>query len=253
MENQGGYTKGFLKKRFLPVWVQFAICVGLFLVMDLAIGSLSSYSIGHVILAFTGWTSIGNSNWFMFDTFALYLLVFFSFIKSLPGKSNLILFSVASCTLTAILFFTKESYWWNTLLAFPLGMWFAQYKKEIDVFLQKPKNHLIVSIPVVSLFLILFRIYLRFDLDIGYILLSLLFASSVILLTMKIRIGNKILYFLGSHVFSIYILQRIPMILLQDKIDNRYLYLSTCFIITIVVSVLFDRAFSVVRSRIVGK
>lgn len=110
MENEG-YIKGFLKKRFLPVWSQFAICVGLFLVMDLAIGRLSSYSIGHVLLAFTGWTSIGNSNWFMFDTFALYLLVFFTFIKSLPGKSNLIFFSVASCVLLAILFFTKESYW----------------------------------------------------------------------------------------------------------------------------------------------
>ena len=253
MENQGGYIKGFLKKRFLPVWGQFAICVGLFLVMDLVIGRLSSYSIGHIILSFTGWTSIGNSNWFMFDTFALYLLVFFSFIKSLPSKSNLILFSASSCALTAILFFTKQSYWWNTLLAFPLGMWFAQYKEEIDVFLQNPKNHLIVSIPVISLFLILFRIYLRFGLDIGYILLSLLFALSVALLTMKIKIRNKILYFFGSHVFSIYILQRIPMILLQDKIDNRYLYLCICFITTIIISVLFDRAFSVARSRIVGK
>ena len=32
-----------------------------------------------ILLSFTGWVGIGNSNWYMFDIFVLYILLFVSF------------------------------------------------------------------------------------------------------------------------------------------------------------------------------
>ena len=86
-----------------------------------------------VMLAYTKWTSIGNSNWFMFVTFALYLLVFISFkLFNKNQLRGLICFSILSIGLTITLFFLKESWWWNTLLCFPLGMWYGFFKERID-------------------------------------------------------------------------------------------------------------------------
>ena len=61
----------------------------------------------------------------------------------------------------------------------------------------------------------------------------------------KVQIGNGILEFFGSHVFSIYILQRLPMIILQKMgfaASHKYLYVVLCFFATIAMAVLFDLA-----------
>ena len=62
---------------------------------------------------------------------------------------------------------------------------------------------------------------------------------------MKVQIGNGILDFLGSHVFSIYILQRLPMILLTKlglAESNKYIFVAVCFFATVTMAVLFDLA-----------
>lgn len=74
------YVRSFLRKRFLPVWISFVICVSFFLIYDLIVGK--AYDFGTILLSFIGWKSIGNSTWFMFVTFVLYLFIlFFLYIK----------------------------------------------------------------------------------------------------------------------------------------------------------------------------
>lgn len=238
------YARSLLRKRLLPVWLRFAVCVGLFLLLQSALGNLGEYSASHVLLAFTGWTSIGNSNWFMFDTFALYLLVWCSFaLVGAEGraKRNLSLFSVLSLGLAAALFFLKQPYWWNTVLTFPLGMWFGLYKERIDAFLRRGKHRWrYASAAVLAALLIVRYSLVRHGHAAWFELEAMLFAMFVVLISMKIRIGNPILGFFGRHVFSIYMLQRLPMILFRNRVENQYLYFCVCFAATLILAVVFD-------------
>ena len=71
------YIKNFPKRRFLSTWIKFAILICLFLMFDIMMGH--KFDLFTIILSFIGWTSIGNSNWFIFVTFVLYILVYISF------------------------------------------------------------------------------------------------------------------------------------------------------------------------------
>ena len=65
----------------------------------------------------------------------------------------------------------------------------------------------------------------------------------IVLATMKVQIGNGILEFFGSHVFSIYILQRMPMIIFSKlglAESNKYVFVALCFFTTVTMAVIFD-------------
>lgn len=69
------------------------------------------------------------------------------------------------------------------------------------------------------------------------------FAGLLVLLTMKIKPGNSVLTFLGNHVFSIYILQRIPMMVLSRLgfAAKPLQFLALSFACTVVIALLFDK------------
>ena len=68
------YLINFPKKRLLATWINFAVCVTAFLIEGLLMGN--SYQLKTVLLSYIGWDSIGNSNWFMFVTFGIYVIFF---------------------------------------------------------------------------------------------------------------------------------------------------------------------------------
>lgn len=69
-------------------------------------------------------------------------------------------------------------------------------------------------------------------------LLSVFFCLNIILLCIHIKIENPLLLFLGRYAFEIYILQRIPMMLLQKHIVG-YSYIVICFVTSVMLAVLF--------------
>ena len=65
----------------------------------------------------------------------------------------------------------------------------------------------------------------------------------ILLFTMKVSIDSPILSWFGSHVFSIYILQRIPMMILDwlgISRSHKYYFLVLSFVITILIAMIFD-------------
>lgn len=63
------------------------------------------------------------------------------------------------------------------------------------------------------------------------------------MLCMKFKIENKIIEFFSKHVFSIYILQRVPMIILDryGLSSHHYLFIILSLIFTSAIAVLFDK------------
>lgn len=70
------------------------------------------------------------------------------------------------------------------------------------------------------------------------------FMLLIVFLSMKIRFKSKILSWFGAQVFGVYILQRLPMNFgkfMHWSEQNIYLYFIFCFVVTLVLAVLFHK------------
>ncbi|MBR2871217.1 MAG: acyltransferase [Clostridia bacterium] len=253
------YAKGFFKNRFLKTILHFDIAVLCYLVLSLIIGV--TYETKDYVFAWIGWTSLGNSNWFIFITLLLYLITYLSFLTFERSKRKellvLIFISILSCASWLALFFAgKENYWFNTFLCYPFGMWFAYFEKRINDLLKEKKavHYLIIVFSVVSFtlaYLFLARIVQR---DAAHSVVSVLFCLMLACLMTKIKIDNPILRWLGKYSFLIYILQRLPMIVLfAIGLSNSVLFVCASTLITICISFLLNMLFERIDKTLFNK
>lgn len=238
-QKKKNYGNGFLRKRLGLTWLHFAVAVVLFYVVDCVLGI--SYSFPTFLVSLTGWSDVGNSNWFMFVTFALYLIVWFSMkaaAKVHPDsdpreRSQLlvVLITLMSAILLGVLAVLKQSWWFDTLLSFTFGGFYCLAKDQVDAFCRKSWNWLALTAAV----LVLFFLFHRSGGYAAYNVCACLFVMLISCLTMKLRIVNPILMWLGKHSFYIYIYMRIPMIIMRQLeilTDNNYLFAVVSLAIT---------------------
>ena len=71
------YLQHFFYKRIVKTELHFFIGVFLFLILNTMLGIQNS--LYDTVFSFIGWTTIGNSNWYIFDILLLYLVSLLSF------------------------------------------------------------------------------------------------------------------------------------------------------------------------------
>lgn len=230
-----------IPNRFLKLLLRFDVAVLLFLITNLIIGQ--EYSLKWIFLSFLGWNSIGNSNWYVFVVLGLYVIMYVVF-KILKCKSfpSLVGFTVGSVLFIFVLMKAgKIDGWYNTILSFTAGMWFSYYRQKFELAFKQSKIFYICGLSIVFLFFMICHQYM-FDSLLAYEFMGVFFCLSIVFLSKKIYSGNPVLLWLGNHTFSVYILQRIPMILgKQIGLDNYFvIYFVICLLVTIVISYFFD-------------
>ncbi|MCC8072560.1 MAG: acyltransferase [Clostridiales bacterium] len=238
------YVKSIPTKRFLKVLLHFDIAVIIYAVVQLILGN--TYSIGEVLLAFTGWESVGNSNWYMFAILVLYILTYISFIFLKNNKNSKYIGTAITIILTVVFIIImnkyKDVWWYDTLLCYPLGMVYYLVKDKVDEILSKYKMLYWIMLILALVCTAVFQKLSNINYSLFIIFKHIFFALSVVLITMKFSINNKILNFFGKHLFSIFILQRLPMTIFGHFGLNEYpiLFVSICFVATIVIAIPFD-------------
>lgn len=244
------YVKSFPVQRCLKVLFHFDLALILFYIMGRCYGS--QWDLKKILLSLIGWESIGNSNWFIFAIIVLYFIVFISFIIF---RKNKLLATILATALTVGYIFllrgVKEPWWYNTALCLPLGMWYSLGKEKIEAFVMKNNFFFWLTVAVTGAVYV-FSFENKSNPAI-YIIWSFAFTFMVVLGTMRMNIGNKVLYWLGNHVFSVYILQRIPMRIFSDFeviSSNPYLYFALSLAVTVIISELFDRFTGVLDKKI---
>ncbi|MBR0350012.1 MAG: acyltransferase family protein [Clostridia bacterium] len=237
------YIKGFPVNRILKTLLHLDLALVLYIIRNLIMNVKMKPM--QIILSLFGWDTVGNSNWFMFAVLILYVAIYLSFMLFRKHKFLAIL---ASTVLTGVYviamheFSGKEEYWYNTVMCLPLGMYYSFFKEKIHSIVMK--NDIIYHIALVAVFVAFMFAHENKRPFVIYTMWTLLFTVLVVLVTMKVKIGNKALYWLGNHVFSVYILQRFPMAIFKriDVIDsNRYLFFILSFVATVIMAELFDR------------
>ena len=236
------YALNFVENRVIKIWMHFILAVSLYIILNIILNN--SFTVKEIFYAFIGWESLGNSNWYIFDIIVLYLLFYVAMIFGILNKTNNIKSTVITIwVLTAcfwvFLFFTKERFWYDTLFAFPCGVTFAFFKDHINKRLIIFKNWIICIVLTFVGFVLLYSIRNAVCISIS----SVLFALILVLITMRIKFDNAALRFFGTYLFEIYVLQRIPMIVISEKyVLDPVKFNIISFIITILLAIFFKKA-----------
>jgi hypothetical protein len=231
-----------LPMRFLTVWMQFALAVCLYLILNLVLGIY--YPVERILISFTAWESIGNSNWYIFAILCLYVFTYIGWEIARNKADAMIAIVTVCCVLYVVVvyLFGKGSWFYDTIFCYPVGMLYASHREQINRFVFKTENRrVIIAIASFFLFAIFYiaRMYWSglpriFALEAR----SVWFALTIVAFTTMVKIGNPILDWLGKYTFEIFILQRLPMIVLQNM-ENKYVYFLLCVVVTVAGAVLF--------------
>ncbi len=77
----------------------------------------------------------------------------------------------------------------------------------------------------------------------GYTVWAVAFTILLVMITMKAHIHNELLEWFGKHIFSIYMLQRLPMIILDHFgciESHKYISLVVVFLVVIPLALIFE-------------
>lgn len=228
------YVNQLPRNRFFKVWLHFALAVLLYHGLAIYLGK--DYSAQRIILSYTGWESIGNSNWYIFATLFMYLATWLSF--KLFQKSNFLAAAALTALAVGYIFVVRQFrglWWYDTALVYPAGVLYALYGSKLEKRLGKklrPAAFLVMVGCFVACYLLRQELIWRE-------LMAVAFALTIVFGTIIFQVGNPVLKFLGKYTFEIYILQRLPMILLQGQFSNRYVYLGVSFAATVLLAVVF--------------
>ena len=237
-----------LPKRIAKVWIPFVVAVLLYYLVNYILGRV--YPLKTLLLSFTGVISIGNSNWYIFAILIMYLLTLIAFIiaKNNVKKAAMLISGLCIGYILVLVALDFPTYFYDTILVYPMGLWFALYRSQVELWITaKSKRYYGLFFAFSALFV---GLYLLRNYVVAYELLSMVFIAICVLGTMKIQMDNKWLRFLGQHTFEIYILQRIPMMLLHSCHLPTIVYFVLSFGITVVLAITFGKILDTLWCRV---
>lgn len=231
------YVKQMPRHRILKTLLNFDIAVCLFILLDLILSR--PLTISQILLSFVAWDSVGNSNWYIFIIILCYSLTYLANrISSNPKVVGGVILSLCLFTMF-ILSFVKGTWWYDTILAYPTGYIYANYRQQVEPILKRYFIVILFILGCIFLFTHGHGPYLR---GLRPNVMAVSFALIVVMVTMKVQIGNSWLQWFGTNLFPLYIYQRIPMIALQVTLGDEFLsqypilYLIICLLITCLIA-----------------
>ncbi|MDO4413647.1 MAG: acyltransferase family protein [Erysipelotrichaceae bacterium] len=241
-QNKMDYEKHFFRNRLIKTLIHFDLAVFLYVILNLCFGKI--YSLKTYLLSMIGLVSIRNSNWFICVILMLYLITWISFVMinmfHVKKKENICYIVLCLSLLMWVLLYQMKlnGYWYNTLLCYPVGMIYGRYKDEITSLLRDHKKYVLSLICILGIMLMCYM--LRGN-NVIYSIYSIMFSLMVVFMTSRVRIQNQILLWIGKYSFSIYILQRIPMILLSHfGVENEIVFVILAWICTALMAYCFE-------------
>lgn len=222
IKNSDTYIKAFPKRRIGTTYINFAVCIALYCVMNFILHR--EYGVGTILLAFLGLKSIGNSNWFMFCIFVLYIITLIVYRLPCEMRTRMQVCFGSVCVFIVVMSFVMkgEGWWYNTLISYPYGMYVAMNLEKYDD--NSPRNRLSVN---AAAFLVCFAVYyllryVGFEYEYLYEFVSIFFINIILIASKKLCFKNNFFYVLGKYTFWMYMLQRMVFIILFGYLDVEH-------------------------------
>lgn len=193
-------------------------------------------------------------SWYVYALFLFYLLFFIVFKYNNGTKiwSGLIL------TLLMLIYYVVTRYvlewpfhWWITCMAFPMGFFYSRCEEKIKTFL---KDYFWVTLPVIITLLLIklsSGMYTPVFAELPYVLLGPIVA--IILYRIPLPVDNRMLNFLGTLSFEIYLTHGAFEKLLRDNFDSPYIFIFAVITATIVTSWILHNIYKIVINSLLYK
>lgn len=243
------YIKAFPQKRILQTLFIYDCSQVLFLVFWIWRGY--KYSIKQFVESFLAWESFGNDNWYIFVIIGLYVISYFALRNGKANRAGATKIAIGTVIFMLFLICAKKgSYWYNTMLCYPLGVWYYIYREKIETILRKNKFYFLVLL-LMAIFYTVAHKFWKQNLAI-YVLTTWLFVSIVLLVTMKYELKNRFLVYCGAHLQGLFLLHRLPMRIFKELsicTNNRYVWIILSVIITFLLEFLFHQVIVCATNR----
>lgn len=241
LEKGSAYVDGMLKNRMFKALVLFDIAILLYVVINIILDIKMTAL--QIILAFIGWSGVGNSTWYIFAILMMYLLTYlaFKFTTKAPNTVlSLVIVTVLIAGYILVIRRYKDSQYYNTVFCYAMGLWYAHFKPQIDALMTKKNAYSIITPLAIVMFLM--SAWLRDTNLLVNQMYYLMFVAVVVLASMKVKIDNPVLNWCGENLLGLYILQRLPMIVLSRStwmLQNYYIYFVLCMVITVCLAIVY--------------
>jgi len=254
------YLKTFLWKRMptilIPFWTANIISV-LVRIFYMQIPMKTA----DIIKCVLGWILINGNGWYIVEIFFLYLAFFLIFKLCKNQKVALVLLSVASLvpimiglnsghdTSTLGNHWFKGEWWYNSTIVFVMGIWVAYFKNPIITFAKKYYSALLITTAV--LLVVMYVIEEKVRMVYGYysitpigqsirnevitlyvqMALCLIFTWLVLLISLKITLGNRLLKRISIISMELFLLHGIFLknIFSNRQMNDSLLYIAVLF------------------------
>lgn len=244
------YVKKFPVQRFLKVLLLFDCALVFFFGYRYLTGS--HFGAKKIILTLIGWESIGNSNWYIFCVLWLYVFTFIAFMAfgQYHKKAVIGVFLLSLLYMAIVCKLGKEYWWYDTILCYSYGMFFSLYRVKIERYINENFQSWLFFIMLFAIGFVTSYFYKNTS-QVIYQIWVFCFVAFIVTFTMRYVIDSRFLRGGGVNLFELYILQRLPMMILQPclvsgemSIYTNYIYVIVCIIITVFISVLFRETIS---------
>ena len=233
LQRRTDYLNTFLQRRLPTVLIPFWLCNSIILLTNRLFYGVR-YSFDQMIRYISGIDLINGNGWFIIEIVIIYVLFFALFSMFRNRDIALILLTMAVFVLIAYGFFSghdpkneqwfKGEWWYNSTITFALGLWYARFRHKLDSFFSL--RYRTLSVLFFLLFIASFRFsvhcvgrygyyyYLSVSVGRKYACITLIsqaatcsiFVIWLILLLMKITLGNRILSSLGKIRLPLFLL-----------------------------------------------
>jgi hypothetical protein len=251
-EKGAAYVGTFPRKRILKTLLHFDMAVLLFVVFDVFFAP-ERLSASAILGSLVAWDSLGNSNWFVFAILCAYLFCWAGLVLSGGDRFRSLLATTFLCLCyMAVISRFKEHWWWDTILAFPLGCAVSLWKGKLAC-TEKTRSWLAYCVLAFAAQLASKRGWIP-GLHGQTAMVSL--TALIVLFSVRFALGSRILSWFGQQVFGIYILQRLPMEFGRHFHWNEghvWPYFLFCLATTLALAVAFDKTTRFADSRLFGK
>ncbi|MEE3466869.1 MAG: hypothetical protein VZQ83_00360 [Eubacterium sp.] len=261
IQNKGmDYVKRIPTHRVLHVLALYIPAVLLYALVDLILGI--PFTTGQFFLSLIAWLNLGNSNWYIFVILCLYLVTWLGWLlASLITKKwseketyrdvfGLVFTVVLSVGLILVLKPVSPDYYYNTISAYLFGLFFSQNKYAILRLCGfgesgKPERtkgvvtYVIVTVLMIAITVVLRHVWRLNWNYIVFLIMTVFFCMGVVLISYLIPFPDYVFRWFGERLFEVYILMRIPMMILlrvPGWEEGGLWYALGCLVITVVLA-----------------
>ena len=229
--NKPGYLDHFLVKRLTVPIVAYYLTGYVFLAIRLILGDRPG--IKMLLLFLSGIVHCNPYSWYMVILIIFYLVFYLVFKNAKSEKAAVIAFTALTLLYMIIglltprnRYFMRGEWWYNSVFMIPLGMILARHEGEVLAHVKRNYGkylllHLALIVPAFKLSAMALEHFGYFNDVFPYgakcklisllsqMLCVYLLVGLILLLGMKVSIGNRVLSFLGKYTLEIYLIHGI--------------------------------------------